>query len=216
LLSELNPITFNKLKSNKIYDLIGVQAQKFPDKTAIKHNLESITYKELELSSNQIAVYFKNCHFKNGQVIAVAMDRSIQMTVCLLGLMKAGITYLPIDPNLPLERVKFLIEDSSASTLVTSVKYNELYESFSNKLFFDEIWRNRTSYINEIIDLKVSGDDLTYIIYTSGSTGLPKGVAISHYSLLNLLLSRQHGPGVDENDNMLGITTISFDIAEEE
>lgn len=212
--STVNPVHHN-FENKTILNLISDQAQNFPDKVAIKHNGVEITYQELELSSDQIASFFLKSNYKSQDVIAVSMDRSIQMSVCLIGILKAGATYLPVDPNLPIERVNFLLKDSSAKILVTSKKYDELYHG-AHKILFDEVWLNRADYVLDKADLVHDEDQLAYIIYTSGSTGLPKGVGITQKSLLNLLQFRVHTPGVDHSDNMLGITTMSFDISEEE
>jgi amino acid adenylation domain-containing protein len=193
--------------------LIDNQSRTSPNKIAIKHNKERITYHELEVSSNQIASFLKANNFMEGDVIAVAMDRSVQMAVCLLAIMKAGAAYLPIDPLLPKERVDFMIGDSNAKALFTSKAYAELYEHHKDILIFDEIWANRSRYPSDELNLDIY-NNLAYILYTSGSTGLPKGVELMHHNLLNLLLSIQKVPGANADDVMLGITTMSFDISE--
>lgn len=205
----------NKYSNDTVLSLIKNNVQQVPHKIAIKHNSSKITYEELDSRSDKIANFFLNNNFKPGEIIAVAMDRSIAMSLCLLGLMKAGITYLPVDPNLPVERVSFLLKDSSAKLLLTSKSYEKLYESF-HKVLFEDINLNSNSAEVTTPQLFQPESRLAYIIYTSGSTGLPKGVGITQESLLNLLQFRQHTPGVDQHDNMLGITTMSFDISEEE
>ena len=193
--------------------LIGSYARKNPDKIAIKHNGDTITYLELENASNQIAFFLKSSNFLSGDIIAVAMDRSIQMSVCLYGIMKAGAAYLPVDPNLPVERVAFIIKDSSAKTLIISKNYTERYKDQVEKLVSDEIWAARTGYPADGLDIDII-NNLAYVLYTSGSTGVPKGVGVAHHNFLNLLQSVQKQPGITEDDKILGITTMSFDISE--
>ncbi|HTH83435.1 MAG TPA: amino acid adenylation domain-containing protein [Mucilaginibacter sp.] len=202
--------------TESIHGLISAQAQKFPGTVAIKHNKVAFTYKELDAASNQIAAFLNENKIIKGDVIAVAMDRSIQMATCLLAAMKAGATYLPIDPNLPIERVDFLIKDSGATRLIVSEKYTSLFATYPDKIIFDDVWANREAYPADFPAVETGDDDLVYIIYTSGSTGFPKGVGVAHKGLINLLQFRLHTPGVSNIDNMLGITTMSFDIAEEE
>jgi amino acid adenylation domain-containing protein len=132
-----------------------------------------------------------------------------------LGLLKAGITYLPIDPSLPVERVDFLMKDAGAERLISAQKYQELYAGF-NQISFDAIWAEKDKYTFEPNTDLNSAHHLVYICFTSGSTGLPKGVGISQQSLLNLLNYRLIAPGVSNHDNMIGLTTMSFDISEEE
>jgi amino acid adenylation domain-containing protein len=214
-LKEITP-EYHYHTSESIHGLISAQAQKFPGNIAIKHNKQAISYRELDVTSNQLAAFFDENGINKGDVIAVAMDRSIQMSACLLSIMKAGATYLPIDPNLPIERVDFLIKDSGATRLLVSKKYEDLFSTYPDKIIFDNIWASRAAYPADFRAVETGENDLIYIIYTSGSTGFPKGVGVAHKGLINLLQFRLHTPGVDHTDNMLGITTMSFDIAEEE
>ncbi|MGZ3757146.1 MAG: amino acid adenylation domain-containing protein [Mucilaginibacter sp.] len=193
--------------------LIGTYARNNPHKIAIKHNGDTITYQELEKASNQIAFFLKSSGFRSGDIIAVAMDRSIQMSVCLYGIMKAGAAYLPVDPNLPVDRVSFIIKDSSAKTLIISKNYTERYKDQVEKLVFDDVWEARNNHPSDALDLDII-NNLAYVLYTSGSTGVPKGVGVAHHNFLNLLQSVQKLPGVTEEDKVLGITTMSFDISE--
>ena len=196
-----------------IAQLITDQSAANPNKIAIKHNGDGITYRELETASNQIASFFKSAGYGSGDVIAVAMDRSIGMSVCLLAIMKAGAGYLPVDPNLPFERVEFIMNDSATRVLIISGNYVEKYKKHSSTLIFEDIWAMRSGFANERPAEPII-DNLAYILYTSGSTGQPKGVAVTHRNFLNLLQSIQKEPGIAADDKMLGITTMSFDISE--
>ena len=197
-----------------IAKLLSKQAELHPEKIAIKHNGRSITYHDLEASSNQVAAYFLANNIKGDDVIAVAMDRSIKLVVCLLGIIKAGAGYLPVDPHLPVERVNFILDNCGAKILCTSIAHASKYKGFTNRHLFDDIWISRHNYPATSRRIEYNGSHLAYILYTSGSTGQPKGVAIERNNLMNLLLSMQKSPGITEDDIMLSITTISFDIAE--
>lgn len=199
-----------------IHELIRWQSHKLPQTIAIKHNEDSITYNDLEISTNQINAFLQTKNIKRGDVIAVAMDRSIHMAVSLLAIMKAGATYLPIDPDLPVERIAYLLEDSSSKKVIVSKKYERLFSTYTDKIIFEDAWLARTDYPEDFLAIDTYDDDLIYIIYTSGSTGQPKGVGVSHKGLINLLKYRLIAPGIDANDNVLGLTTMSFDIAQEE
>jgi amino acid adenylation domain-containing protein len=214
--SNVRSLEYYNPENNSIHELITKQSQKSPDTVAIKHKKDRITYRELEISTNQVNAFLHTKNITKGDVIAVAMDRSIPMAACLLAIMKAGGTYLPVDPNLPIERIAYILEDSSAKKIIVSKKYEELFAEYTDKIIFDDIWLNRSDYPEDFPSVDTDCDDLIYIIYTSGSTGHPKGVGVSHKGLINLLLYRLTAPGVTENDNMLGLTTMSFDIAQEE
>lgn len=194
--------------------LITKQAKQHPDKVAIKHNGQLITYQELDTRSNQIAAYFIANNITSNDIVAVAIDRSINLVLCLLGLIKAGAAYVPIDPNLPADRVNFILENSGAKLLCTAKKYNEQYEGIADKILFDDVMLTCSDLPADEPDVEYNGEELAYILYTSGSTGHPKGVAIERHSLLNFLLSMQKSPGISPDDKLLSITTISFDIAE--
>ncbi|MDB5156759.1 MAG: hypothetical protein JWR50_1466 [Mucilaginibacter sp.] len=213
--NEHNPEYYNP-EQGSIHELIRWQSHKSPNTIAIKHNADSITYSDLEISTNQINAFLQDKKIARGDVVGVAMDRSIHMAICLLAIMKAGATYLPIDPNLPIERIAYLLEDSSAKKLIVSKKYQQLLSNYPNQIVFEEAWLSRADYPEDFLPVDTGDDDLIYIIYTSGSTGHPKGVGVSHKGVINLLQYRQHTPGIDANDNVLGLTTMSFDIAQEE
>jgi amino acid adenylation domain-containing protein len=197
-----------------IAKLLSNQAKLNPDKIAIKHNGRSITYYDIEVSSNQVASYFIANHIEGDDIVAVAMDRSIKMIVCLWGIIKAGAAYLPIDPNLPSERVDYILKNSGAKILCTTIAHAPKYQDFTDQHLFDDIWITRHNYAPETPEIEHNPQHLAYILYTSGSTGQPKGVAVERNSLVNLLLSIQQSPGITPDDIMLSITTISFDIAE--
>lgn len=203
-----------KIQNVSLTNLISKQAKQHPDKIAIKHNGQSITYHELDIRSNQIAAYFIAGTIVNNDIVAVALDRSISLVLCLLGLIKAGAAYVPIDPNLPADRANFMFENSSAKFLCTARKYNDRYTSIHDKILFDDVLTKCHEYPTDEPDVEYDGGELAYILYTSGSTGQPKGVAIERKSLLNFLLSMQKSPGINQNDILLSITTISFDIAQ--
>lgn len=203
-----------KILNVTLTKLIAKQAKQHPDKVAIKHNGQSITYEELDTVSNQIAAYFIAHNVTNNDVIAVAIDRSISLVLCLLGLVKAGAAYVPIDPHLHTDRVNFILDNSGAKLLCTVQKYSEQYAGITDKILFDNVLLNSRSQPYSEPDVEYDGNELAYILYTSGSTGQPKGVAIERHSLLNFLLSMQKEPGINQDDILLSITTISFDIAE--
>ncbi|MBK1439221.1 amino acid adenylation domain-containing protein [Parapedobacter sp. ISTM3] len=184
-----------------------------PDKTAIKFKNKAISYRELEERSNQLANYLVAKGVTTGAIIGVALDRSIDMVIALLGVVKSGAAYIPLDPSYPVNRIEFMLHDSAAKFLLTESKYSRLFDSQAKELLYDELLTDLCAYPSETPQRLIQGDNLVYVLYTSGSTGNPKGVQIEHHSLSNLLLSVQQEPGIHTNDTLLGVTTISFDIA---
>ncbi|CAN5252451.1 amino acid adenylation domain-containing protein [soil metagenome] len=200
-------------KETPLHQLISAQAVKTPDQTAIKFGSKATSYKTLNESANQLASVLIKNNIKPGDKVAFALDRSAEMVVVLLGIMKAGATYIPLDPQFPLNRINFMLADSEASIMLTSKKYKGQYESKAKELLIEDVWETLKDQPVTNPDVHVNGHDLVYILYTSGSTGMPKGVQIAHHNLVNFLYSMQKQPGINSGDKLLAVTTISFDIA---
>jgi len=194
--------------------LIDNQSALNPNKIAIKHGERTFTYKEVNEISNQLARFFKDKNINIGDIAAMAIDRSPEMVISLLALVKAGATYLPIDNSFPVERINYMLNDSSVHTLITSKKFQEKYIDQRDIIFIEDAWIECSNYDAQNIASPINEDSLAYILYTSGSTGNPKGVEVKHIGLTNLLLSVQKIPGMGADDIILNTTTISFDIAE--
>ncbi|MGY3052015.1 amino acid adenylation domain-containing protein [Pedobacter sp. UYEF25] len=204
--------TFPKEKA--LGELISNQATKTPEKIAIKFGNSSISYKSLNEKANQLANLLISNNIKVGDIIALSLDRSIEMAICFLGVLKSGAAYIPLDPNFPLERLNFMLDDSGAKALITSKEYSHFSSTDRETFFQEDIFVNMDQYSKEEPITAVSGSDVVYILYTSGSTGKPKGVQIEHRNLINLLFSIKKSPGMTAEDIFLSVTTISFDIFE--
>ena len=196
-----------------LHQLISNKAKEIPGKTAITFGEQKITYKTLNEQANQLAAILIKNNVKKGDNVAFAIDRSAEMLVTLLAIMKTGATYIPLDPQFPLNRINYMLEDSQAVVLLTSQKYKGQYQSNAAELILEDEWLMLKDYPVLDPEIRVSGQDLVYILYTSGSTGMPKGVQIAHHNLVNFLYSMQKQPGMNGDDKLLAVTTISFDIA---
>jgi amino acid adenylation domain-containing protein len=188
-------------------------ALQFPDKIALKFHGHNLTYKSLYESSNKLAKLLIDNNIKTGDIVALALDRSPEMVISLLAILKAGAAYVPLDPEYPKDRIEFMLEDSSAKILLTSKKYHNHFNSNSTEILIEDAVEKFNDYTTEEPETIIKGYDLAYVLYTSGSTGKPKGVQIRHYNLVNFLLSMQKAPGINADDKLLAVTTISFDIA---
>ncbi len=183
-----------------------------PDKIAlITQNGQRISYAELDARSSLIARNLINKGFKPGDLAAIFLDRNEDLIFSLLAVMKAGGAYIPLDPVYPNDRIRYILNDSNAGFLIchkddaaTLLGENTKHVDINELLLEAE---------KSTVLPKPNAKAIAYIIYTSGSTGNPKGVVISHKNLINFLYSMQKKPGIQEQDKMLGLTTISFDIA---
>jgi len=200
-------------RETPLHKLIAKIAVATPDKTAITFGEQKTTYKELNERANQLAAILIKNDVKKGDKVAFSMDRSVEMVISMLAIMKAGGVYIPLDPIFPINRINYMIEDSQAVVLLTSLNYKGKYQSNAKELILEDEWLTINDYPTTDPDVTVAGDDLVYILYTSGSTGMPKGVQIAQHNLVNFLYSMQKQPGLTPADKLLAVTTISFDIA---
>ncbi|MEM7555731.1 MAG: amino acid adenylation domain-containing protein [Cyanobacteria bacterium P01_A01_bin.84] len=205
-----------------IHQLFEQQAEKTPDKIAVIFESEQLiykelTYKELNQKANQLAHYLKSIGVEPQTKVGICLERSEKMLIGLLGILKAGGTYIPLDPGFPEERLQFMVEDSGLDFLITdsdeTFYKTSLQDNLGNIIALDNEWELISQESKDNLSLQTIPENLAYIIYTSGSTGKPKGVQIMHKSLVNCLESMQEKPGIASNDILLCVTTLSFDIA---
>jgi len=163
--------------------------------------------------SNKLARLLIDNNIKTGDIVALALDRSPEMVISLLAILKSGAAYVPLDPEYPKDRIEFMLEDSSAKVLLTSKKYQNHFLSAATEILIEDALQKIEGYTADEPETDINGEDLAYVLYTSGSTGKPKGVQIRHYNLMNFLLSMQKQPGISADNKLLAVTTISFDIA---
>jgi len=200
-------------KDKSLVSLIHEVAVQHPGKIAIEYKQQKISYKDLNEKSNQFAALLIQQGIETGQAIGLAVDRSPEMIIALLAIMKSGAAYIPLDPEYPKERIEYMLEDSNAKILITSKKYSQHFKTNATEIILEDSLSLLSQFSNEYPSINLNGSDLAYILYTSGSTGKPKGVQIEHHNLVNFLNSMKKLPGMTANDSLLAITTISFDIA---
>jgi amino acid adenylation domain-containing protein len=200
-------------KNTPLHQLISERATETPNKTAITFGKQKTNYKELNERANQLAAILIKNSVKKGDKVAFSLDRSAEMVISMLAIMKTGAIYIPLDPIFPINRINYMIEDSQAVVLLTSQTYKGKYQSNAKELILEDEWLTINDYPSADPEITVTGEDLVYILYTSGSTGMPKGVQIAQHNLVNFLYSMQKQPGLTTDDKLLAVTTISFDIA---
>ncbi len=182
--------------NNTYFDLPAISVQGLfenacihnPNKIAVKFNNESITYKELNDNSNQLARYFLSLNIKPDSFIGVLLERSIDMLIAILAVLKIGATYIPIDSRYPLKRIKFIIQNSGSKHIITDTALQSILEETNYQievLYIDKIKKRFNEYSERNLRKIKNNRKLAYLIYTSGSTGKPKGVLISHRNIIN-------------------------------
>ena len=206
-----------------LHNLFEHAAEKYNSKTALVCGDTAATFGSLNQLANRFARVLTQRGIGNGDLIGVALDRSIDLVAVLLAVLKTGATYIPIDPGFPTERIEQMMEDACPKLLIMSNDILETFESWRNMCL--KSWRNMCLRVDEVLHIsnpdpdnndfgvEVRSEDLAYLMYTSGSTGRPKGVEVSQGSVANLLLSMKKEPGCSEADRLLAITTVSFDMA---
>ncbi|WDF58187.1 amino acid adenylation domain-containing protein [Flavobacterium sp. KACC 22758] len=215
LLFDFNDTAIAYPKDKSVVELFEEQAQKTPDNIAVVYNELQLTYKELNTLSNQLAYSLKaNYNVNKGDKIGIHLTRSELLVVAILGILKSGSTYIPIDSELPDHRKEFITKDTELILLITESSFKQNLDFYNgNVLLIDtEFNPSEKDLIADKINIEPS--DLAYIIYTSGSTGLPKGVMIEHSSLTNYLIWAKEcylKEGLT-NTNFGLFTSLSFDL----
>jgi len=200
-------------KDQSLSTLISETANKYPDHTALSFQDEKLTYKALNDKANQVAHFLIEQGIKSGDKIGLALDRSSDLVISLLAIMKSGAVYVPLDPSYPKKQIGYMLNDSSAKLLLTSKNYQNKFATAVREMIMEDFMGEISGYSTADPSVEVNGSDLAYVIYTSGSSGKPKGTLIEHHSLVNFLYSMKKAPGISPEDRLLAVTTISFDIA---
>jgi amino acid adenylation domain-containing protein len=198
-----------------IHELFEAQVEKTPDRVAAVFEEKQLTYRELNTKANQLAHYLQKLGVGPEALVGICMERSLEMIIGLLGILKARGAYVPLDPTYPKERLAFMLQDAQVAVLITQQQLlSELRSGHGAQLLcVDTEWARVAEQAQTNPDNIATRENLAYVIYTSGSTGKPKGVQIAHGAVVNFLSSMQAEPGLTADDTLLAVTTLSFDIA---
>ena len=195
-----------------IHQLFEQQVELTPNAVALVFENQRLTYRELNNQANQLAHYLQKLGVKPEVCVGICMERSPEMVIGLLAILKAGCAYVPLDPKYPQERLAFMLEDSQAQILLTQTHLVQYFTSAINTICLDSDQQFLKQECTENLLSEVTSKNLAYIIYTSGSTGKPKGVAIEHRSCIALLTwARQ--VFADDVAGVLASTSICFDLS---
>ena len=213
-------------KDKTLVDLFEAQVERTPDNIAIVFEGQSLTYRQLNAQANQLAHYLLSLAKPDGQpllsgnpLIAIAVERSLDMIIGLLAILKAGGAYVPIDPSYPAARIRYMLGDSQAPLLLTqshltgSLSLADL-EHDCVVLCLDQT--DVADQPSENLPARSTAEDLAYVIYTSGSTGMPKGVMVENNGLVNLVLAQIKTFEIDASSRILQFASFSFDASASE
>lgn len=187
---------------------------KFPDRLAVKFKKKSLTYSELDRKSDRIAQYLRQKSIGTGQRVGLCLERSEKIIVTILGVLKAGAAYVPIDPNYPETRIQFILEDSDMSLLLTEeVVRDRLIASKTEIVTIQSLESWVPTEINKPEIDWCLPESPAYVIYTSGSTGTPKGCVVTHANVMRLMRSTEQWFGFKETDIWTLFHSFAFDFS---
>ncbi len=194
--------------------LVEAQVDRTPDAIAIIHEGQPWTYRELDERANRLAHHLRGLGAGPGSLVGVCMNRSAEMVAAVLGILKAGAGYVPLDPAYPKERLAFLLRDTDAVALVTQVRrIGQLPEITVPVVCIDADWPTIGLHIPDRPERRSTAEDVAYVIYTSGSTGTPKGVVLRHRAVVNTIDWVNTTFGVGPSDRVLWVTSLCFDLS---
>ena len=212
LLVELNETTAPFSEEKGVHELFEEQVKRAPDAMALSLRKEELSYRELNLRANKLARYLRAMGVGPEVLVGIFMDRSLEMLVGLLAVLKAGGAYLPLDPEYPPERIAFMIEDSQARAVLTQNSLlNRLPETAARRICLDADSAFFSLESDENLQVRAVPDNLAYAIYTSGSTGRPKGVLVAHRGVTNMIEASGKLFEVDSDSRILQAASLSFD-----
>ncbi|AIA70439.1 hypothetical protein EV46_07535 [Pectobacterium atrosepticum] len=200
-----------------IHELFEAQVACTPDAIAVVFGEASLSYDELNRRANRLAHHLISFGVRPDERVAICVERGLDMVVGLLGILKAGGAYVPLDPTYPVERLRYMLDDAKPVALISqSAHLGIMNGSLPVILLDDGETRPFDNEPDTPLDARKQGltpRHLAYVIYTSGSTGKPKGVMVEHANMVNFLCSMRKEPGIAQEDVLLGVTSLSFDIS---
>ncbi|WP_133062839.1 non-ribosomal peptide synthetase, partial [Flavobacterium oreochromis] len=204
LLYDFNDTKIDYPKDKTIVELLEEQVAKTPDTIAVVFDNVELTYQELNEQANQLGAYLReNYQIQPDDLIAIKLERSEKMIVVILGILKSGAAYVPIDPAYPQDRIDYIEQDTQAKVTI-------------NEDFLTEYNNVKNNYDNSNLEIISKPDNLAYIIYTSGTTGQPKGVMIENKGVINLIQSQTEQFQIEKDEKILLFSNYSFDASVEQ
>ncbi|MDK3158300.1 amino acid adenylation domain-containing protein [Kamptonema cortianum] len=211
LLVERNNTQVDYPQRRCLHHWVEQQVEQTPDAVAVVFENHSLTYRQLNLKANQLAHHLQSLGVGIETLVGVCTERSLEMVIALLAILKAGAAYVPFDPTYPKARLAFMLQDSQVQVLLTQ---SHLIESLpQHPAQIVDLDSDFSAYPADNLQVKVTPDNLAYVIYTSGSTGQPKGAMNLHRGVVNRLLWMQEAYGLTATERILQKTPFSFDVS---
>lgn len=213
LLVEWNDTSKEYPKEKTIHELFEEQVAKTPNNVAVVFETQTLTYKQLDERANQLSHYLRSMDVSPNTIVALSVEKSLEMVVGVLGILKAGSAYVPLDPSFPQKRLQFMLEETNASVLLTQSSLRSMFKNYSGILLI----LDQDNMIQQYPNIKLSNtayhNHLAYVIYTSGSTGQPKGVMVQHQGVINLITSQSEFFCITQKSRILQFASLNFDAA---
>ena len=210
LLREFNDNAMEVPFSQSYHSLFRAQAQRTPENAALVFKLDSYTYRQLDEKTDSLAHLLRENGVGRETIVPIMLERSAEMVIAAIAVMKAGGAYLPLDIKYPQARLDYMLEDSNATLILSQLSLRDRFSQFGGK-FIDVMDAASYPEVREVPPELSAGDTLAAIIYTSGSTGLPKGTMIEHRGLVNMFYSENRATELTEKDRLASYASFSFD-----
>ncbi|NDJ18578.1 non-ribosomal peptide synthetase [Myxacorys almedinensis] len=210
LLVEWNQ-TATEIPNLCLHEWVEAQVQQTPEAIALCFQDSSLTYDTLNQRANHLAHHLQQVGVTSETRVGLFLERSPNLLIALLAVLKAGGTYVPLDPAYPVDRLTFILADAQVAVLLSDTALKTPFPFAGRVLPLDQVWSDGSS--RSPLPCPILPDALAYILYTSGSTGKPKGVQIPHRAVVNFLYSMQQDLNLRPGDVLLSVTSLSFDIA---
>ncbi|MFC3549824.1 amino acid adenylation domain-containing protein [Lysobacter cavernae] len=209
------PVAYDR--DGRMHESFEAQCDQTPQRTALHCGDAHLSYAELDARANRIAHLLRARGVRRGALVGLALDRNADMLAALLGVLKCGAGYVPLDPQFPAERLAYMAGDAGLAALLTQQRHAAHFDLRGRPVLMldrldDELATQPTSRLGRDEDA-ATPESVAYVIYTSGSTGRPKGVQVPHRAVNNFLVGMRREPGIGADDRLLAVTTLSFDIA---
>jgi amino acid adenylation domain-containing protein len=214
VLAEWNATSAPHDRTRCVHQLLEASARSTPDAIAVIAGSAVVSYRMLEANANRLAHLLVRQGVARGALVAVCLERTVDIPMVLAAVLKAGAAYVPLDPTHPEERLHYILQDAEISCVVTTSSLLSIFDGVTVKtVLLDEARALLEQQLAAAPAVVVQPDDLAYVIYTSGSTGRPKGVEIEHRNVVSFLEAMRRQPGLASSDRLLAVTTLAFDIA---